>query len=107
MPTVKQVNVAINQDSINSVTTSGSEVLSKTSDRRSLSLQNIGATKVFVRFGSAPVLTGTKKYSFILPPASGADEGDGGTLTVDNYNGSVWCKTSSGTATVIATDFVG
>ena len=107
MPTVKQVNVAINQDAINPVTTSGGEVLYKKSNRRSLSIQNIGTAKVFVRFGAEPVLTGTKKYSFILPPASGTDEGDGGVLTLDNYNGSVWCKTSSGSSTVIATDFIG
>ena len=107
MPTVKQVNVAINQDAINPVTTSGGEVLYKKNNRRSLSIQNIGTAKVFVRFGAEPVLTGTKKYSFILPPASGTDEGDGGVLTLDNYNGPVWCKTSSGSSTVIATDFIG
>jgi hypothetical protein len=107
MGTVKQASQVINQDAINPVTTSGGEVLYSTRNRRSLSIQNIGTVKVFVRFGSAPVLSGTKRYSFILSPASAADEGDGGVLSVDDYNGSVWCKTASGTGSVIATDFVG
>ena len=107
MPTVKQVNVAINNDDITGVTSTATRVLDKTSARRSLSLQNVGATKVYVRFGSAPSVTGTKRYSFILAPASGSEEGAGGVLTVDNYNGSVWVATASGTSTIVATDFVG
>tara|TARA_R100001443_G_scaffold99896_1_gene107116 strand:+ start:1059 stop:1382 length:324 start_codon:yes stop_codon:yes gene_type:complete len=107
MPTVKQVNVAINTDDVFGATTTGQQVLEKTSNRRSLSIQNVGATKVYVRFGSPPALGGTKRYSFILAPASGSEEGDGGVLTVDNYNGSVYVMTASGTSTVIATDFIG
>ena len=107
MPTVKQVNVAINSDDVYGVTSSAAQVLQKTSNRRSLSIQNVGGTKVYVRFGSAPALGGTKQYSFILAPSSGSEEGDGGVLTVDNYNGSVWVATASGTSTVIATDFIG
>ena len=107
MPTVKQVNVAINTDDVFGVSSTATQVLQKTSDRRSLSIQNVGATKVYVRFGSAPALGGTKQYSFILSPASGSEEGDGGVLTVDNYNGSVWVATASGTSTIVATDFVG
>lgn len=107
MPTVKQVNVAINSDDVYGVTSSAAQVLQKTSNRRSLSIQNVGSTKVYVRFGSAPALGGTKQYSFILAPSSGSEEGDGGVLTVDNYNGSVWVATASGTSTIVATDFVG
>jgi hypothetical protein len=107
MATVKQAATVINQDALNPVLTSGGEVLYSTRNRRSLSLQNIGTTKVYIRFGSAPVLTGTKRFSFILTPASGDEEGDGGVLTVDNYTGSVWCKTLTGSSTIIATDFVG
>jgi hypothetical protein len=107
MATVKQATVTLNQDAIHPVSTGGGEVLYKHKSRRSLSIQNIGTTKVYVRFGSLPVLTGTKRFSFILTPASGSEEGDGGVLTVDNYLGSVWCMCVSGSSTVIASDFIG
>jgi hypothetical protein len=107
MPTIKIASTKINQDALSPVTTTGGEALYSKRERRSLSIQNIGATKVYVRFGSNPVLTGTKRYSFILSPASASEEGDGGVLTVDNYTGSVWCRCLSGSSTVIATDFIG
>ena len=107
MGTVKQATVTINQDAINPVTTIGGEVLYSHKSRRSLSIQNIGTGSVYVRFGKVPELTGTKRYSFILAPASADEAGDGGVLTVDHYAGSVWCKCATGSSTIIATDFIG
>ena len=107
MPTIKTASTKLNSDVIHGLTTTATRVLTGNRSRRSLSIQNIGTTKVFIRFGAAPVLSGTKAYSFILTPASGADEGDGGILSVDNYPGEVWAVTASSTSTAIVTDFVG
>lgn len=96
----------LNLDTIYGVTTSAANVVAAHDGRASFSLQNIGTTKVYVRFGAAPILGGSKYFSFILPPASGDEEGDGGTLTVDNYQGDVYVVTASGTSTIISTEFI-
>ena len=96
----------LNLDTVYGVTTSAANVVAANDGRASFSLQNIGTTKVYVRFGEAPILGGSKYFSFILPPASGDEEGDGGALTVDNYQGDVYVVTASGTSTIISTEFV-
>jgi len=107
MPTIKTAQTKIDSDVVSSVSSSATQALAADRDRRSLSIQNIGATKVYVRFGAAPAMGGTKLFSYILNPASGSEEGDGGVLTVDNCGSSVWVATASGTSTIIVTSFVG
>jgi len=96
----------LNLDTVYSVSTTASNVVAANDSRASFSLQNIGTTKVYVRMGAAPALGASKFFSFILPPASGDEEGDGGTLTVDKHQGDVYVATASGTSTIIATEFV-
>jgi hypothetical protein len=107
MPTIKTAQTKIDVDTVFSVSTTATQVLSSDRDRRSMSIQNVGTSKVYVRFGSAPVLGASKYFSYILTAASGAEEGDGGVLSVDNCGSSVYIATASGTSTVIATSFVG
>lgn len=96
----------INTDSVFSASSTAQVVLAANTSRRFLSIQNIGNSKVYIRFGAAPVVSGTKLFSYILAPSSGTENGDGGVLTVDGYTGSVYVATSgSDTSTVIATDF--
>lgn len=107
MPTIKTAQTKIDVDTVFSVSTSAAQVLTADRDRRSMSIQNVGTTKVYVRFGSAPAMGGSKYFSYILNPASGSEEGDGGVLTVDNCGSSVYVATASGTSTIIVTSFVG
>ena len=107
MGTIKTGQTKVDVDSIFGITDSGQQVLDADRNRRSLSIQNVGNTKVYVRFGANPVTSGTKLFSYILAPSSGAEEGDGGVLSVDNFGGKVYVKTASGTSTVISTSFVG
>lgn len=96
----------INVDSLFSATSTAQVVLAANTSRRFLSVQNVGSSKVYVRFGAAPVISGTKLFSYILAPSSGSENGDGGVLTLDGYTGSVYVATTgSETSTVIATDF--
>jgi hypothetical protein len=104
--TVRQATTAVSSDSTLSVGTAGTTVFSSNSSRASLSVQNVGTTKVYIRFNQAVNLgAGGPDYSFLLAPASGTDEGDGGVLGVDNFTGSVYSKTMSGASTLIATEF--
>ena len=96
----------LNLDTVFSVSSTAENVVAANEGRASFSIQNIGTTKVYVRMGAAPALGGSKFFSFILPPASGDEEGDGGTLTVDDFQGDVYVATASGTSTIIATEFV-
>ncbi len=107
MPTIKTAQTKIDVDTVYSVSTTATEVLTADRDRRSLSIQNVGTTKVYVRFGAAPAMGGSKYFSYILNPASGSEEGDGGVLSVDNCGSAVYVATASGTSTIIATSFVG
>ena len=107
MPTIKTAQTKIDQDSVDGVSTVATKVLFAIRDRRSLSIQNVGTTKVYVRFGAAPAMGASKYFSYILNPASGSEEGDGGVLTVDNCGAEVWVATVSGTSTIITTSFVG
>ena len=103
---VRQAPSSINLDEVQSAGTSASKSIPANDSRISLTIQNTGTNKVYVRFGAAPVIAGTKFYSFILPPASGVEEGDGGTLTVDHFKGDVWVMTASGTSQIVATEFI-
>ena len=95
----------VNVDNLFSASSTAQVVLAANTSRRFLSIQNVGSSKVYVRFGAAPVVSGTKRFSYILAPASGSENGDGGVLTLDGYTGSVYIATSgSDTSTVIATD---
>jgi len=96
----------VNVDNLFSASSTAQVVFSANTSRRFLSIQNVGNSKVYVRFGAAPIMSGTKRFSYILAPSSGAENGDGGVLTLDGYTGSVYIATTgSETSTVIATDF--
>mgnify|MGYP003144034744 CR=1 FL=1 len=103
---VRQAPSSVNLDSVASAGTTASNPIPANDNRLSFTIQNTGANKVYVRFGAAPVIAGTKYYSFILPPASGVEEGDGGTLTVDHFKGDVWVMTASGTSQIVVTEFI-
>jgi|TARA_R100000805_G_C3519465_1_gene42403 hypothetical protein len=105
--TVRQATTSVSSDSTISVGTAGSTVLAANNNRASLSVQNVGTTKVYIRFNQAVNLgAGGPDYSFILAPASGTNEGDGGVLSIDNFTGTVYAKTASGSSTVVATEFI-
>jgi len=88
------------------VTATAGQVLTANTSRKFLTIQNVGTSKVYLRFGSAPAIGGTQYFSYILAPASGQDEGDGGVMTLDGYTGSVWGVCATGkSSTVTATDF--
>jgi len=102
-------SLTISGDSIFPVTTSGQAPLGTNTARKFFSIQNIGTEKVYIRFGQAVVTDVESEanpfFSYILSPASGDYEGDGGVLTIEGYTGQVYVKTASGTGRVIATDF--
>tara|TARA_R110000796_G_scaffold99104_6_gene206974 strand:+ start:1096 stop:1257 length:162 start_codon:yes stop_codon:yes gene_type:complete len=51
-------------------------------------------------------MSATKRFSYIIAQSSGAENGDGGVLTLEGYTGSVYIATSgSDTSTVVVTDF--
>jgi len=105
--TVRQATTRVSTDSTISVGTAGSTIFSVNNSRASLSVQNVGTTKVYIRFNSAVNLgAGGPDYSYLLAPASGTNEGDGGVLSVDNFTGSVYAKTASGSSTVVSTEFI-
>jgi len=97
---------SLNNDTVADITDSASTVLAANAARKFLSIQNVGASKVFVRFGADPVLTGTKRFSFILKPAATTDSGDGGICTIAGYTGDVRVVcASSDTSSVAVTEF--
>ena len=104
---VRQAPSSVNLDEVQSAGTTASKPIPANDNRLSFTIQNTGANKVYVRFGAAPVIAGANKYySFILPPASGVEEGDGGTLTVDHFKGDVYVMTASGTSQIVVTEFI-
>ena len=102
-------SLTISGDNIYEANTSGQAPLGTNTSRKFFSIQNVGAEKVYIRFGSAVVTdvesSASPRFSYILAPASGDYEGDGGVLTIEGYTGEVYIKTASGTSKVIATDF--
>tara|TARA_R100001463_G_scaffold103214_2_gene157509 strand:- start:230 stop:559 length:330 start_codon:yes stop_codon:yes gene_type:complete len=99
--------VVLNKDEVIGVGTTAASPLVDNGNRASFVLQNVGTSKVYVRMGAAPVINGANKYySFILPPASGDEEGDGGVVTVEDYQGKVYVVTASGSSTLIVTEFI-
>ena len=92
----------LNNDTVPDVSDTASTVLAANTARKFLSIQNIGAAKVYVRFGADPVISGTKRFSFILKPAASADSGDGGIVTLQGYTGDVRVVCASGNSTQVA-----
>ena len=103
---VRQAPSSVNSDTVYGITTSPQNVMVAINTRTSAILQNVGATKVYVRFGSAPATGGTAFYSAILAPSSGAAEGDGGSMTIDHFKGDIYVVCASGSSTLIATEFI-
>lgn len=103
---VRQAPSSVNSDTVYTVTTTAQKVLPANDTRMSAVLQNTGTSKVFVRFGAAPALSGTKYYSAILAPAGSAEGGDGGSMTIDHFKGDIYVVTASGTSSLVATEFI-
>jgi hypothetical protein len=96
----------ISTDDVIGVTATAGQALAANASRKFLTVQNVGTSKVYIRFGSAPTIGATQNFSYILAPASGQDEGDGGVMTLEGYIGSVWVVCAAGkSSTVTATDF--
>ena len=104
--TVRQAPSSVSSDAVTGVTTSAANILPAKDIRTSAVLQNVGTTKVFVRFGAAPVTGGSKYFSAVLAPASVADGGDGGSMTIDHFKGDVYVVCASGSSLLIATEFI-
>ena len=104
--TVRQAPSSVSSDTVYGITTSAANVMAANDNRTSAVLQNVGTTKVFVRFGAAPATGGSKYYSAILAPASVSEGGDGGSMTVDYFKGDVYVVCASGSSTLIATEFI-
>ena len=103
---VRQAPSSVGSDAVYGVTTSAANVLAANENRTSAVLQNVSTTKVYVRFGAAPVTGGSKFFSAILAPASVADGGDGGSMTIDHFKGDIYVVCASGSSILIATEFI-
>lgn len=103
---VRQAPSSVNSDTVYGITDSAQNIMAANTSRTSAVLQNIGTTKVYIRFGSAPAIGGSQYFSAILAGASGTDEGDGGSMTIDHFKGDVYAVTASGTSSLIATEFI-
>ena len=104
--TVRQAPSSIGSDTVYGITTGAQKVLPANENRTAAVLQNVGTTKVYVRFGAAPATGGSQYFSAILAPASGTDNGDGGSMTIDHFRGDIWVVCASGSSTLIATEFI-
>jgi hypothetical protein len=104
--TVRQAPSSVNLDEVQGVTTSAGNIMPANTNRTSATLQNVGTNKVYIRFGSAPVIGGTQYFSAILSAASTTDDGDGGSMTIDHFKGDIYAITASGDSTLIATEFI-
>lgn len=93
---------SLNSDTVADVTDAASTVLAANAARKFLSIQNIAGSKVYIRFGDDPVISGTKRFSFILKAAASADAGDGGVVTLQGYTGTVHAVCASGQTTSVA-----
>lgn len=91
---------------IATVTAVAGEILAANTACKFLTLQNVGTHEVYVKFGSNPVASGGgKSFAFVLKPASAADGGDGGVLSLQTYTGSVHAVTLVGSSDVAVTQF--
>ena len=104
--TVRQAPSSVSSDTVYGITTSAQNVMVANDNRTSAVLQNVSTTKVYVRFGAAPATGGTKFFSAILAPASVADGGDGGSMTIDHFRGDIYVVCASGSSILIATEFI-
>ena len=103
---VRQAPSSVNSDTVYGITDSAQNIMAANTARTAAVLQNVGTSKVYIRFGEAPAIGGSQYFSAILAPASGTDEGDGGSMTIDHFKGDVYAVTASGTSTLIATEFI-
>ena len=87
------------------VTATASVALAANTARSFLTLQNIGTEEVYVKLGGSPVATGSKSFAFVLKPASAANLGDGGTVSLQSYTGTVNVITASSTSEVAVAEF--
>ena len=104
--TVRQAPSSVGSDTVYGITTSAANILPANENRTSAVFQNVSTTKVYIRFGAAPVTGGSKYFSAILAPASVADGGDGGSMTIDHFKGDIYVVCASGSSILIATEFI-
>ena len=103
---VRQAPSSVGSDAVTGVTTSAANILPAKDIRTSAGLQNVGTSTGYVRFGAAPVVSGTKFYSAALAPASVSEGGDGGSMPIDHFKGDIYVVCASGSSLLIATEFI-
>ncbi len=103
---VRQAPSSVGDDTVYGITTGAQIVMAANETRTSAVLQNVGTSKVYIRFGAAPAIGGSQYFSAILAPASGTDNGDGGSMTIDHFKGDIYVVCASGSSLLIATEFI-
>lgn len=85
-----------------SVGTSPTVLLAYDDNRRTVVLQNLSTSPVYVYFGAGCT---TSLFSFILPAGTASNDGTGGVFTEDtlSYTGIISATVASGTADVQVT----
>jgi len=93
--------------SLTSITSTTGSVLSGNTARKFLTLQNTSTQEVYIKLNSNPTVpsAGTADYTYVLKPASVADGGDGGVLTLQSFTGSVHARTNVSTSTLAIAEF--
>lgn len=83
--------------------TSGDTILTANDNRRTVIIQNLGTTTVYVKFGTAATVT---SFDCILKAGTANDDGLGGVFTEDilSYTGPI-SVASAGAIRMTATDF--
>lgn len=85
------------------VGSSATQLLAANDNRRTIVLQNLSTSPIFVKFGSGAT---TSSFSFILPAGTASNDGTGGVFTEDtlSYTGVITAVVSSGTADIQVTE---
>lgn len=82
---------------IASVTTDNTVIASANSSRIGIILQNVSTSPCLIGLG---VTVSSTSYHYILAADSSALQGNGGTISLDEYQGAINGKTAAGTAVI-------
>ena len=89
----------VSTSAITGLTTSSTTVLPANEARIKAYIQVVGATNhVVVKLGTG---ASTTSYNYALRPASGANQGDGGSVEIRNWRGDISACTIAGTNNVV------
>jgi len=84
------------------ITTTATLILDTNTLRKHCIIQNVNTTAYKIRLGSIPTTT---SYDLIIGGDSGSEEGRGGVLNLEQYQGEIYGIVDSGT-TVIAVIYI-